>query len=141
MRARLVYILGRLAQTLLVLWVVVTILFLMFRLMPGNPLTAFIDRAFDKEQADAITKDCGLDKPMSVQYFLYLKNLAGGNLGTSFFLKKPVFELLMDVFPNTLLLTMTAVLVAYAFGMVAGAFLAWRRGSKVETGAIVLALM
>jgi peptide/nickel transport system permease protein len=140
-RARLVYILGRLAQTLLVMWVVVTILFLLFRLMPGTPLTAFIDPTFDQEQADAIKKDFGLDKPLSVQYVLYLKNLAGGNLGTSFFLKKPVFELLMDVFPNTLLLTMTALLVAYSFGIVAGAFLAWRRGTKIETGGIVGALM
>lgn len=141
LRARLVYILGRLAQTLLVLWVVVTILFLLFRLMPGNPLTAYIDPTFTREQAEAIKKDFGLDKPMPVQYVYYLKNLVEGDFGTSFFLKKPVFGLLMDVFPNTLLLTMTALLAAYAFGAVAGAFLAWRRGSKIETAGIVLALM
>src|SRR5262249_42934557 len=104
------------------------------RLRPGIPSAAYSDPTFDKEQADAIKKDLGLDKPMSVQYVIYLKNLAGGNLGTSFFLKKPVFELLMDVFPNTLLLTMTAVVVADAFGVVAGAFLAGRRGAEVEAG-------
>src|SRR4051794_27474757 len=141
LRARLVYILGRLAQTLLVMWVVATILFLMFRLMPGSPLVAYIDPTFTKEQAEVIKKDFGLDKPMSVQYVYYLKNLVQGDLGTSFFLKKPVFGLLMDVFPNTLLLTLTALLVAYTFGAVAGAFLAWRRGSRIETAGIVVALM
>ncbi|MEA2526080.1 MAG: peptide/nickel transport system permease protein [Thermomicrobiales bacterium] len=141
LRGRLVYILGRLAQTLLVMWVVVTILFLMFRLMPGSPLAAYIDPTFTKEQEEAIKKDFGLDKPMSLQYVYYLKNLFEGDFGRSFFQKRPVFEILMDVFPNTLLLTLTAILVAYAFGAVAGAFLAWRRGTKLETAGIVLALM
>jgi len=138
---RLAYILGRLAQTLLVMWVVVTILFLMFRLMPGSPLAAYIDPTFTKEQEEAIKKDFGLDEPLSVQYLYYLRNLFEGDLGHSFFQKKPVFEILMDVFPNTLLLTMTAILVAYTLGPMAGAFLAWRRGTKTETAGIVAALM
>jgi peptide/nickel transport system permease protein len=141
LRARLVYIAGRLGQTVLVLWVVVTILFLMFRLMPGDPLTAFIDPTFNKAQADAIRKDFGLDEPLATQYVLYLKNLMQGDLGRSFFQKEPVFELLMNVFPNTLLLTFTALLSAYAFGVLVGAFLAWRRGTRLETAGIVLALM
>jgi peptide/nickel transport system permease protein len=140
-RGRLVYILGRLAQTLLVMWVVVTILFLMFRLMPGSPLAAYIDTTFTKEQEEAIKRDFGLDKPLSHQYVYYLRNLLEGDFGRSFAQRKPVFEILMDVFPNTLLLTMTAILVAYTFGVVAGAFLAWRRGTKTETAGIVLALM
>jgi len=82
-----------------------------------------------------------LDKPLSVQYVYYLRNLLQGDLGRSFAQRKPVFEILMDVFPNTLLLTMTAITVAYAFGAVAGAFLAWRRGTRTETAGIVMALM
>lgn len=140
-RARLVYILGRLAQTIAVMWVVVTLLFLMFRLMPGDPLAAFIDPTFTKEQADIIRKDFGLDQSLSTQYVLYMKNLLQGDFGQSFFQKKPVFEILMDVFPNTILLTLISLLIAYSFGAVAGAFLAWKRGTKTETAGIVLALM
>src|SRR5262245_61840376 len=116
LRARIVYILGRLGQTRLGQWVGVTILFRMVRVMPGDPLTAFSDPTFNKAQADAIRKDFGLDRSLSAQYFLYLKNLGEGDLGRSFFQKDPVFEILMDVFPNTLLLTFTALFVAYAFG-------------------------
>ena len=141
LRARSIYILGRLAQMVGVLWVIVTILFLIFRLMPGNPLTAYIDPTFTEEQAAAVRRQFGLDEPLVVQYGYYLRNIVTGNLGTSFFQKAPVFDILMDVFPNTLLLTGTSLLVAYAFGVVGGAFLAWRRGTKVEGGGILLALM
>ncbi len=141
LRARLIYLLGRLAQMVGVLWVIVTILFLIFRLMPGNPLTAYIDPTFTAEQEEAVRRQFGLDKPLYTQYALYLKNVATGNLGRSFFQKEPVFDVLMDVFPNTLLLTASSLLVAYAFGVVGGAFLAWRRGTKVEGAGILLALM
>ncbi len=141
LRARLIYLLGRLAQMVGVLWVIVTILFLIFRLMPGNPLTAYIDPTFTEEQEEAVRRQFGLDKPLYTQYALYLKNVATGNLGRSFFQKEPVFDVLMDVFPNTLLLTASSLLVAYAFGVVGGAFLAWRRGTKVEGAGILLALM
>jgi peptide/nickel transport system permease protein len=124
-----------------VLWVIVTILFLIFRLMPGNPLVAFIDPTFTEEQEAAVRRQFGLDQPIYVQYGLYLRNVVTGNLGTSFFQKEPVFDVLMDVFPNTLLLTGVSLLGAYAFGVVGGAVLAWRRGTAVEGVGILLALM
>lgn len=126
---------------ILVLWAVATILFLIFRLMPGNPLVAFIDPTFSAEQAEAISRQFGLDQPLHVQYGLYLKNIATGNLGTSFFQKEPVLSILMDVFPNTILLTGTALLTAYVFGVVVGSLLAWRRGSRIEGVGILFALM
>jgi peptide/nickel transport system permease protein len=141
LRARLVYLIGRLAQMVAVLWVIVTILFLIFRLMPGNPLVAYIDPSFTEEQQQAIKRSFGLDQPLYVQYVIYLKNLATGDLGTSFFQKQPVFKLLMDVFPNTILLTGTALLLAYVIGVVGGSLLAWRRGTTVESVGIVLALV
>lgn len=126
---------------ILVLWAIATILFLIFRLMPGNPLVAFIDPTFTAEQAEAISRQFGLDQPLYVQYGLFLKNIVSGNLGTSFFQKEPVLEILMDVFPNTILLTGTALIAAYVFGVVAGSLLAWRRGSRLEGVGILFALM
>lgn len=126
---------------LLVLWAIATILFLIFRLMPGNPLVAFIDPSFTAEQAEAISRQFGLDQPLPVQYGLYLKNILTGNFGTSFFQKEPVLEILMDVFPNTIFLTGTALIAAYVFGVVVGSLLAWRRGGRLEGIGIVFALM
>jgi peptide/nickel transport system permease protein len=140
-QSRFIFILGQFAQMLGVLWVIVTILFPLFRLMPGDPLVAYIDPTFTEEQAAAVRHQFGLDQPLHTQYVLYLRNILTGNFGTSFFQKEPVFEILMDVFPNTLLLTGTSLIVAYLFGVVGGAVLAWRQGTFLEGAGILVALM
>jgi peptide/nickel transport system permease protein len=140
-RSRIIFILGKLAQMVGVLWAIATILFLLFRLMPGNPLVAYIDPTFTEEQAAAVRHEFGLDQPLQVQYVLFLRNTLTGNFGTSFFQKEPVFDVLMDVFPNTLLLTLSSLIVGYIFGVVAGALLAWRRGTALEGAGILATLM
>lgn len=72
---------NRALQFALVLWAVVTILFLMFRLMPGNPMAAYIDPTFTVEQQQALMAQFGLDKPLWKQYVIYLGNLLQGSWG------------------------------------------------------------
>jgi peptide/nickel transport system permease protein len=128
--------LGRLGHMLIVLWAVATILFLMFRLMPGDPTAAYIDTTFSEEQQLALKRTFGLDRPLYDQYALYMRNLVLGELGTSFHHKRPVLDVILDVLPNTLILTMASLLVAYAFGVLVGAWLAWKRGTWIE-GAVI----
>ena len=135
------YLGGRLLQSILVLWVVVTILFLLFRLAPGNPLVAYIDPTFTEEQQEQLLRRFGLDKPLPVQYVLYLGNLLRGDFGDSFFQRQPVGKIIMEVLPNSLYLTLTALLVAYVVGVVGGIFLAWRRGTKTEKAGVTATLM
>ena len=125
------YFLKRFAHMLFVLWTVATILFFMFRTMPGTPLAAFIDNTTTAEQQDALIRQFGLDKSLGEQYWLFLTNLMQGDLGQSFFFKKPVVEVVMEVFPNSVILTLSSLIIAYIFGIVAGAYLAWRRGSWI----------
>ena len=134
------YFLKRFAHMVFVLWAVATILFFMFRTMPGTPLAAFIDNTTTAEQQDALIRQFGLDKSLGEQYWLFLTNALQGDLGQSFFFKKPVVEVVMEVFPNSVILTLTSLIVAYLFGIVAGAYLAWRRGSWVEGFGIPLVL-
>ncbi|MEM9811784.1 MAG: ABC transporter permease [Pseudomonadota bacterium] len=134
------YVLKRFAQMLFVLWAVATILFFMFRTMPGTPLAAFIDSTITEEQQEALIAQFGLDKSLGEQYLLFLWNLLQGDLGQSFFFKKPVVEVVWEVFPNSVILTLTSLIVAYLFGIVAGAYLAWKRGSWVEGMGIPLVL-
>ena len=134
------YFLKRFAHMIFVLWAVATILFFMFRTMPGTPLAAFIDNTTTLEQQEALIRQFGLDKSLGEQYWLFLINLAQGDLGQSFFFKKPVVEVVMEVFPNSVILTLTSLIIAYIFGIVAGAYLAWRRGSWVEGMGIPLVL-
>jgi peptide/nickel transport system permease protein len=125
-------ILTRLAQMLFVLWVVATLLFYMFRLMPGDPTVAYIDSTFTEDQVQALRRTFGLDRPLYEQYLIYLRNLGIGEFGESFHHRRPVLDVLGDVVPNTIILTLSGLIVAYAFGAVVGAWLAWKRGTWVE---------
>lgn len=125
-------LLSRLGQMVLVLWAVTTILFFLFRLMPGSPIAAYIDTSMTAQEQAVLMHQFGLDKPLLVQYWLYLVNLAHGGLGVSFSYQTPVGSLLLEALPNTLVLTLSSLLLAYLFGTLAGAFLAARRGTRME---------
>jgi peptide/nickel transport system permease protein len=131
----------KVGERLLVLLVIATILFFMFRLMPGNPLVAYISPTFTTEQQESLMRQFGLDKPLSTQFVVYIGQLARGNLGDSFFYKKPVAAVLADLLPNTIMLSVFALVLAYVFGTIAGGFLAWRRGSRTETAGILYTLV
>jgi len=133
-------VLERFAHNALALLAVTTILFFMFRLMPGTPLAAYISENLNADQQQQILEQFGLDKPMWQQYLIYLGNLARGELGLSFFQRRPVLAILLEVLPNSLILTLTSLTIAYIFGVLAGAWLAWRRGSWVEGVAIPVVL-
>jgi peptide/nickel transport system permease protein len=129
-------ILSRFAQMLFVLWVVATLLFFMFRLMPGDPSAAYIDSTFTEEQIAQLRRTFGLDRPLHEQYAIYLQNLLIGEFGESFHQRRPVLEILGGVLANTVILTLSALLVAYAFGTLTGAWLAFKRGTWMEAVAI-----
>ncbi len=140
-RGLITYIGGRLLQSLLVLWVIITILFLLFRLAPGNPLTAYIDTTFTAEQEAELMARFGLDRPLIEQYFVYLGNILRGDLGDSFRYGGTVVEEILEVLPNTLYLTFFSLLLAYIVGIIGGIFMAARRGTRIEKGGIVFTLM
>lgn len=141
-RGVLTYIIGRILQSVLVLWVITTILFLLFRLGPGNPLASYIDTTFTAEQRQALEARFGLDKSLPEQYVIYIGNLMRGDLGDSFaYANKPVIEILGADLPNTLYLTLTSLIVAYIIGVIGGVILAARRGSSFEKAGIVFTLI
>ena len=133
-------LLGRLGHLLLVLWAVVSLTFVLFRLMPGDPTLNFLSPSFTEETRAALLRSFGLDRPLWEQYAIYVGNLLRGELGMSFLQGKPVAVLLLDALPNTVVLTVVSLTAAYAFGVVAGAFLAFRRGGAMEAVANPAAL-
>ena len=86
----------RLLHSIFVLWAVATILFLMFRLMPGNPLAAYMSEALSAEQQNLIMQQFGLDRPLWEQYVIYFGNLVQGELGTSFHRREPVLSIVLS---------------------------------------------
>jgi peptide/nickel transport system permease protein len=120
--------------------VVATLTFLLFRLMPGDPTLNFLSPTFTDETRAALLKGFGLDKPLWQQYLIYLGQLLRGDFGRSFLQDAPVSSVLWAALPNTIILTLVSLCLAYAFGIVAGAFLAFHRGALSEAIAVPAAL-
>lgn len=135
------FFIRRLVQTVLVLWAVLTLMFFLFRLMPGDPVSMLVSLDLDEVAQQRIRADWGLDKPLSVQYALYLKNLLRADFGTSFFYARPVWEAIFDQLRNTLILMVVSVLAALALSVPLGAYLGWKRGGRVERAAVLLPLV
>ena len=130
----------RLVHLLFVLWAVASLTFLMFRLAPGDPTLNYLSPEFNDQMRAAILRGFGLDKPLWQQYLIYIWNLLHGQFGESFIQSRPVWDILMAALPNTIVLTLVALIFAYAIGILLGAFLAFRRGTISEAVAIPAAL-
>jgi len=131
----------RILQALLALFILATLIFFMFRLLPADPTAAMADNMMSAEMLEQVVQRFGLDKPLYVQYFLYLKNIIFHfDFGRSFFYNQPVLDVLGDKILNTLILGITGIVIAYIIGTLLGALMAWYRGSKFEQTALVVSL-
>lgn len=125
--------------------VLVTLTFVLPRVMPGDPLLALIDPAAPAYvQSEVLREELasyyGLDRPFFEQYGSYLAGLSRGDLGTSIRYNRPVGELVADRLPWTLLLVMSAMAAATVVGLAAGVHSAWRRGRSVDQGLLAIFL-
>ena len=98
------FFIRRLVQTFVLLWVVLTLMFFLFRMMPGDPVSMLVSLDLDETAQERIRADWGLDKPVYVQYGHYLQNLLQGDWGTSFYYARPVWESVSVQLRNTLIL-------------------------------------
>jgi ABC-type dipeptide/oligopeptide/nickel transport systems, permease components len=110
--------------------------FLIPRLMPGNPVSRFVNPLMSPAAQHQILEQFGLTKPLYVQFLLYLKGVFTGNFGLSFlYYPTQVSTLIVQRLPWTLFLTGTATVLAALIGMVLGLLAAWKRG-KVDSAAV-----
>lgn len=141
MRGLARYITNRLFHMGISLFVLITLLFFLFRLVPGDPLSMYIDSGMSAEAQEVLMKQFGLDKPLGEQYVAFLGNLARGNFGLSFQYNKPALTVIGERFWATAVLMTSSLGIAFFIGVVGGAVLAWRRGSRFEIGSIVTVLV
>ena len=122
----------RLVQALLVLLLVSLLLFIMLRIVPGNPVAVLMGEHSNQETIDRVTAELGLDQPIHVQFFRYLTGAVRGDFGTSYSLGKPVSQLIGSAFLNTLLLSLAAALFAWITGGICGVLAAIRKNSIAD---------
>lgn len=133
------YVIKRVAQILLTLYIYVTIVFIIVAAQPGDISQVYISNPrIPPEARDALKHRLGLDQPLHIQYLNYLKNIVTGNLGLSFTnYPQPVWEIIKERLPRTLALFLTATIIYYALAFQLGKLIAWRRGGVVDYSATV----
>lgn len=134
------YVVKRTLFALMTLLVAVTLNFVLFRAAPGDPASALRCRACTPEFKEAQRKEFGLDKSKLEQYGIYVKQLAQGNLGSSFSSRRPVWEELKNPLLNTLPMVALGTIFSIVFGIASGVVAAWRRGTVADWGNLSVSL-
>jgi peptide/nickel transport system permease protein len=124
---------SRLAQAVVVVVVVTTLVFVLIHLAPGDPFGSAMDNPNVTEALRARWRAMyGLDRPLFEQYLLYIRNMARGDFGWSFSMHRPVIDVLRSALPNTLLLAGTALVLGFAGGIGLAVIQAMRPGSRTD---------
>jgi peptide/nickel transport system permease protein len=121
------------------LFAMMTIMFFLFRLLPGDPTMTVVSSAMYPRAQEAMKAQFGLDRPLIEQYLIYLRNYATFDFGYSFHSSLKVNEMLAGRMVNTLILILPSMIVAYGLGVLLGAFLAWSRGGRAEATVVLAA--
>jgi ABC-type dipeptide/oligopeptide/nickel transport system permease component len=122
------HFLQRFLLTLPALWLVLTLVFLMIHIVPGDPVEQMLGEGAAPGEIIQLRHTLGLDQPLLAQYGHYLKQLAHGDLGQSFKFQAPVRRIIFEHYPATLSLAFLALLVCAAIAIPAGVLAAYRRG-------------
>jgi peptide/nickel transport system permease protein len=134
------FLLRRLLQMVPVLVLVMALVFVIFRMIPGDPAILILGANPNPEALVALRHKFGLDQPIPIQFVKWLGEAARGDLGVSRINDQPVVSLVLEKFPATLELALVAMLIGCAIGIPAGIVSALRRDSWLDLGARVIGL-
>jgi peptide/nickel transport system permease protein len=135
------YLLKRLIGLAVVVFLVLTIAFVLVRLAPGDPAALMLGPDATPEDAAALRAQLGLDRPILVQYLAFVGNALRGDLGTSLFFHRPVLEVLAERAEPTVFLALFSLLFAVVIALPIGIWVAYRRGSAADQTAVSAAML
>lgn len=139
---RLGYLARKLAILALTLLAVATFNFILFRVLPGNPIQLQARAGnLSPEAIQRLREIYGLDQPLTSQYVIYLRDVFTGQFGTSITFQRPVADILAERMLNTLILLAAATVLVVALGIGLGIVAAARRGSRLDNSVVVGALV
>ena len=119
---------------------IATIIFFVVNLAPGDPADRFSSPTMSAEARGQVRVNMGLDQPIHIRYVRWLGALAQGDLGVSFSRNRPVVDIIQELLPNTLLLSFTAIGVAFVMGILLGILQAVRQYSLLDSIASIVGL-
>lgn len=131
------YILRRLLTSIPVLFGILIITFILARSVPGHPCERILGEKATQEMCDRFIKAKGLDKPIPVQFGIYMKDVIRGDFGNSIRFNRPVIQILVERLPATVELSLTAFLIAVLLGIPLGIISAIYRNSPIDVTTMI----
>jgi len=135
------YILRRVAQSALTLLGVSVLVFVILRVLPGDPARMLLPDGAPESAVAELNRQLGLREPLIVQYGLFLRSVARGDFGQSFQYRAPALRVVVERLPATVQLTVAAMLVTIAAGVSLGIGTAVRRGTRYDVAGTILAVL
>jgi len=126
------YAIRRIINTIPIIFIVLTLVFFIIRLMPGDPATAVLGDYASKEAVNALREQMGLNRPIMVQYLSYLIDIVRLDFGKSLIHNIPVSDRIFSVLPYSLMLTFSGIFIGYLFGIPLGIYAAIHRNSFID---------
>jgi peptide/nickel transport system permease protein len=140
-RAMPSYLIQRIGGAIIVVLGVVSIVFLLIHLIPGDPVDVMLGEGATAADREALRRSLGLDLPVAAQFANYLHGLLQLDLGTSFHSQRPVTDLLLERVPATAQLAALSLLVAVALALPLGMLAAVRRDTPWDTGSMAFSML
>jgi peptide/nickel transport system permease protein len=126
------YIAKRAVVSVFILWMILTVLFVLLKAMPGDITQLLLNPNLDAEALERLRERYGLNQPVWQQYLRWVINYLQFNFGYSLNSTEPVVEIILERFPRTLILFGTAFLLQYTVGVIAGIHFGWNKGISAE---------
>lgn len=126
-------IIKRIIQSVIVIFIVTLLVFLLMQLVPGDPIVNFLGANATEEQIEYYTKLFGYDKPVLLQYFMWIQGLFHGQMGRSVALQKEISEIIFTRLNVTLSVVFPAFFMAVILGVVLGIIAAKKRGTRIDS--------
>lgn len=135
------FIFSRFLNMIPTLFIVAVIVFLITRMIPGDPAAVMLGPQASVEEVEALTEELGLNQPLFAQFTEYIGNILKGDFGTSLTYKQPIVDIIMDRFPNTIILAFSALLIAFLIGVPAGIISASKHNSILDYSVMLISLV
>lgn len=134
-------ILNRILQLIPIMLIVITLVFGITRVIPGNPASVMLGPQASVEEVEKLTEEMGLNESIPKQFSKYIVQVIKGDLGKSYSYNEPVVDLIKDTFPNTVLLAITSITLALIVGVTVGVISATKQYSIFDYLSMILALI
>ncbi|MCY9693171.1 ABC transporter permease [Paenibacillus alginolyticus] len=133
------FIVRRFIQTVIVIFIVTLLVFMIMRSMPGDPVVLFLGPDASKEQITYFTQEFGLDQPLPVQYIKWLGNILKGEFGKSIAYRQDIGPFILERLKVTLMIAIPAFIISVIVGVLLGVAAAVKRGGLVDSIITVMA--